>query len=432
MGKSQQYPKPKLRLKGGAWRIRWSANYKDYEFAAGLGEGEAESAETMRAEVELALRTGKWPEWAESVETIRKWRGVTEDEKCSEETPDSSAALSAWKKYYASFSTNTQVASRFDHLATLAARHSLLTLTSQQAAGFVSSLSECAPIRNLSGKIAALMGGQSMSRKDIIAALEKSGEKFTDTTLSSALWNRKVFSYSHPKGHLQSGVYKAIIPGKGLSPATRNKYLESFNMFYSWAMKEGLITKNPFDGIGRAKLSDHAEIVWLTRDERYLVTAAADPLPCRLSVWIALYAGLRLGEIARLRWEDIDLRGRWIHVKKSKTGKTRRVPISESLLCAIHRGEKPTGFVCPHWQDGDYHVRADSDILPLAKALPGLAKKLKWNIFRHTFASLLAQTGKVSIDQISALMGNTPEVCRRHYAHLIPDAVERTGIDLID
>ena len=35
------------------------------------------------------------------------------------------------------------------------------------------------------------------------------------------------------------------------------------------------------------------------------------------------------------------------------------------------------------------------------------------------FGSLLAQDG-VSIDKISAWMGNTPEVCRRHYAQFVP------------
>ena len=45
--------------------------------------------------------------------------------------------------------------------------------------------------------------------------------------------------------------------------------------------------------------------------------------------------------------------------------------------------------------------------------------RIGWNPFRHTFGSLLAQGG-VSLDKISAWMGNTPEVCRRHYAQFIP------------
>lgn len=42
--------------------------------------------------------------------------------------------------------------------------------------------------------------------------------------------------------------------------------------------------------------------------------------------------------------------------------------------------------------------------------------------YRHTFGSQLAQHG-VSLYKASSLMGNSPEICRRHYASLIPEAM---------
>lgn len=47
---------------------------------------------------------------------------------------------------------------------------------------------------------------------------------------------------------------------------------------------------------------------------------------------------------------------------------------------------------------------------------------LEWTCldFRHTFGSQLAMRGE-SLYKISALMGNSPEICRRHYAALIPE-----------
>ena len=41
--------------------------------------------------------------------------------------------------------------------------------------------------------------------------------------------------------------------------------------------------------------------------------------------------------------------------------------------------------------------------------------------YRHTFGSQLAQAG-VSLLQIATLMGNSPEICRWHYAALAPEA----------
>ena len=52
---------------------------------------------------------------------------------------------------------------------------------------------------------------------------------------------------------------------------------------------------------------------------------------------------------------------------------------------------------------------------------------LTWSCldFRHTFGSQLAQKGE-SLYKISELMGNSPEICRKHYAALIPERMKET------
>lgn len=51
-------------------------------------------------------------------------------------------------------------------------------------------------------------------------------------------------------------------------------------------------------------------------------------------------------------------------------------------------------------------------------------RRLAWSCldFRHTFGSQLAQRD-VSLYKIATLMGNSPEICRRHYAALLPEAL---------
>jgi hypothetical protein len=44
---------------------------------------------------------------------------------------------------------------------------------------------------------------------------------------------------------------------------------------------------------------------------------------------------------------------------------------------------------------------------------------------RHTFGSQLATKGE-SLYKISALMGNSPEICRRHYAALMPETLAQS------
>jgi integrase len=40
---------------------------------------------------------------------------------------------------------------------------------------------------------------------------------------------------------------------------------------------------------------------------------------------------MRRGEIPNLKWSDLDLSTGYIHVRKSKSGKDRKIPINENL-----------------------------------------------------------------------------------------------------
>lgn len=53
-----------------------------------------------------------------------------------------------------------------------------------------------------------------------------------------------------------------------------------------------------------------------------------------------------------------------------------------------------------------------------------LGPGLDWSSldYRHTFCSQLAMKGE-SLYKIATLMGNSPEICRRHYATLMPEAL---------
>ena len=66
----------------------------------------------------------------------------------------------------------------------------------------------------------------------------------------------------------------------------------------------------------------------------------------------------------------------------------------------------------------------------IAEATPEIrGEKIRWNVFRHTFASLLVQEG-VSIFKVAAWMGNDIAICQRHYAAMMPDVdpdIDRMG-----
>jgi len=207
---------------------------------------------------------------------------------------------------------------------------------------------------------------------------------------------------------------------RGLSKATRNRGLTAARRFFSWAVGMGYVDEDPTDHASKIKEPRSGEIVYCTRDERDLIIECAEELFGPLSVWIAFYAGLRRSEVWRLSWDDVDMDRRRLRAD-GKTG-PRVVPLADVLRDRLAEVENRSGWVCDRGG---------------CETLLGAARKMKrslrevddlsdvdedcirWNAWRHTFGSLLAQDG-VSIDKISAWMGNTPEVCRRHYAQFVP------------
>lgn len=71
------------------------------------------------------------------------------------------------------------------------------------------------------------------------------------------------------------------------------------------------------------------------KEARRLLRVAEHPWRCAIA--LALYLGLRVGEIWGIKKEDVDLAAGWLHVRRShakektKNGKRRKLPITRSL-----------------------------------------------------------------------------------------------------
>ena len=146
-------------------------------------------------------------------------------------------------------------------------------------------------------------------------------------------------------------------------------------------------------------------------------------------VAVCIYAGLRREETTRLTPKDVDMKERLIRVQaktidgdswQPKTRRNRVVPISDALLVILQEYQSPAGqvwyFPSPTGQRWDPdNFSADLREINRAAGLPWACLG-----FRHTFGSQLAIAGR-SLHQIAKLMGNSPEICRRHYAALLPE-----------
>lgn len=204
---------------------------------------------------------------------------------------------------------------------------------------------------------------------------------------------------------------------QGTSRSTLNRNRAALSVLFEWAIAEGLRPgPNPVrsippfrEGPGRTRYltPDEAQRLWLA--------AAAHLKPI---IQIALHTGGRLSEILALRWGDLDLDGRLVTYRRevTKGGKTRHVPINDSLaasLAALRRG-RPDQFLC-HW--GEEPIRSVKTAFSTARRKAGLGPDVTFHTLRHTFASWAIQNG-LDLGRLQKYLGHSDVSLTQRYSHL--------------
>lgn len=140
---------------------------------------------------------------------------------------------------------------------------------------------------------------------------------------------------------------------------------------------------------------------------------------------LALFTGLREGELFRLKWESVDLEGGWLFIKDPKGGKDQVIPLNEMALSVLreHPRMKDSDFVFPNKKGGP---RCDiKGPWAKIKELSGIPKTFRFHDLRHTYASWLASSGKVDIYTLQRLLTHKSPQMTQRYAHLVEESLKR-------
>lgn len=221
---------------------------------------------------------------------------------------------------------------------------------------------------------------------------------------------------------------------RSLHGKTVNEYREVLSRFLSWAMRRGVRmprNENPVRGVDHFRI-EQKPIRFLTLEQLDQQLEVLKPEPMfRCMVAVLIYAGIRLGELLWLTKSDVDLDRGYILVRRKsvlgrrwmpKTGQDRSVPISTTLRRFLDAYESRSGL--PWYFTTPMGSQWDSDGFGASLRRLNRPAGLRWTAldFRHTFGSHLAMKGE-TLFKISKLLGNGPEVCRRHYAALLPESL---------
>lgn len=124
-----------------------------------------------------------------------------------------------------------------------------------------------------------------------------------------------------------------------LAPATVQLKVAAARALYDALVWAGATNADPFRHVRMGRQTTRAEDVQSTRSytdyELIDMAAAARDQQERAILLLGSHAGLRVSEMLRLRWRDVDLRGRECLVRDGKGGKSAVVTLTPKLAEAL-------------------------------------------------------------------------------------------------
>jgi integrase len=220
----------------------------------------------------------------------------------------------------------------------------------------------------------------------------------------------------------------------GKHSSTCNDHVKIIRMAFTAARKLGYITHNPAEAVETLPEDSESpkQPFTLEQIKALLRHAQGD---WRGVIMVTLYTGMRLKDVANLRWENVDLPGKWISFKAGKTRQRIKIPMHDTLhefLLELPAPDSGKEFLFPSLAGKS--TSGKSGLSQMFKRLMEQAKvrgelvrgrqgesgrsvsTLSFHSLRHTLVSLMANAG-VPVEVRQKFTGHASAEMNQHYTH---------------
>ena len=210
-----------------------------------------------------------------------------------------------------------------------------------------------------------------------------------------------------------------------------NQSINAIKFYYEVVM--GM--PNRFYDIERPRKEEKLPVV-LSKNEVAKMLATIRNVKHKCIVSLLYSAGLRLGELLKLKISDIDSDRMLIHVVGAKGNKDRYTILSQSILEDLRRYYKeyrPKEYLIESPNGQKYSDTSVRKTVKRAATLANIRKRVSPHTLRHSFATHLLEDG-TDLRYIQALLGHASSRTTEIYTHVPTNIVKgiKSPLDTLD
>jgi integrase len=241
---------------------------------------------------------------------------------------------------------------------------------------------------------------------------------------------------------------------EGMHPNTVGVMQGVLSAALNQAVYDGLIPANPCARVKKAAARGKTRVRSLSQEDTSRLLDAARGTRDEALITLALRTGMRQGELAALRWEDLDLDGPRPSIRvcrsadtrtktvvtPTKTGEERTLGIGHRTvdILKVHRARQlEERMAAASWEDPGWvfpntrgKVRRRDSVM---RSLRGLLREaelpadVRFHDLRHTAGTHALRQGR-PIHEVSKMLGHAdPAMTLRRYAHVLDDMRDETA-----
>lgn len=202
---------------------------------------------------------------------------------------------------------------------------------------------------------------------------------------------------------------------KGAATSTLNQAINALKFYYGAMLKKKFVYE-----VKRPRKDKKLPVV-LGPEEVARILGAVENLKHRAILMLVYSAGLRVGEVVKLKPEDIDDKRMLIHIKGAKGRKDRYTMLSETALSVLreYQGQyKPANWLFEGARLGRYlSTRSAEKIFKHACQKAQIGKDVSVHTLRHSFATHLLEGG-TDLRYIQEILGHQHSKTTEIYTHV--------------